>query len=214
MKTNHLTIEQRGFYRDFLDWCWIEGGSIGLDMFKKKLGIHTNKFRVLWGVIAEYTVEYNGKYSHPKLLDIFHKVEEKSVKNSESAKMRWKKEKSSDANASVSHSERNANHNHNQIHNQSIIYIVDFLNSITGQKYKSNAKKTASLIVSKLNAGFTVEDFKKAIQNKYTEWKGTKYEQYLRPVTLFGEKFEGYVNQKPVQSEGDRISKIFNLQPE
>jgi len=97
---------------------------------------------------------------------------------------------------------------------EDIIEIVNFLNETTGQKYKANTKKTASLISSKLSAGFTVEDFKKAITNKYSEWKGTKYEQYLRPVTLFGEKFEGYVNQKAVQSEGERLNKIFNLQPE
>jgi hypothetical protein len=43
----------------------------------------------------------------------------------------------------------------------------------------------------------TVEDFKRVIDIKAAEWLGTENDQYLRPQTLFGTKFEGYLNQKP-----------------
>jgi hypothetical protein len=46
-----------------------------------------------------------------------------------------------------------------------------------------------------MNEGFTVGDFKKVIDNKTAEWLDTKMEQYLRPETLFGTKFESYLNQ-------------------
>ena len=39
-----------------------------------------------------------------------------------------------------------------------------------------------------------MEDFKAVIDYKVSEWKGTKMEDYLRPETLFGTKFESYLN--------------------
>lgn len=74
--------------------------------------------------------------------------------------------------------------------------IVNYLNTITGSKYRYNSNSTKRHINARLNEGFTLEDFKKVIDNKYADWKGTQWEEYLRPVTLFGEKFEGYLNQK------------------
>jgi uncharacterized phage protein (TIGR02220 family) len=41
---------------------------------------------------------------------------------------------------------------------------------------------------------FTVDDCKKVIDAKKSEWEGTDYAKYLRPETLFGNKFEGYLN--------------------
>ncbi|MGU8467675.1 hypothetical protein G6Z20_04530 [Clostridium perfringens] len=78
-----------------------------------------------------------------------------------------------------------------------IIYsrIIEYLNSKTGKAYKSTTKKTQSLIKARLEEGFKEEDFFKVIDNKVAEWKGTEYEKYLRPETLFGNKFEGYLNQ-------------------
>lgn len=75
--------------------------------------------------------------------------------------------------------------------------VIDFLNEKANTKYKSNSKSTISLIAARLNDGFTVDDMKTVINNKYEEWKGTSYEKYLRPSTLFRQsKFEEYLNQK------------------
>ena len=41
----------------------------------------------------------------------------------------------------------------------------------------------------------TVEDFKKVIDSKSKEWLNTDFEKYLRPATLFGTKFENYLNE-------------------
>ena len=38
--------------------------------------------------------------------------------------------------------------------------------------------------------------FKIFIDNKAFEWLGTYFEKFLRPETLFSNKFEGYLNQK------------------
>lgn len=77
--------------------------------------------------------------------------------------------------------------------------IIEYLNLVLGSKYKHTSTKTQGLIKARLNDGFTVDDFKTVIDKKYEEWKGTSMEQYLRPETLFGTKFEGYLNQKVVK---------------
>ncbi|MDT9335867.1 conserved phage C-terminal domain-containing protein [Clostridium perfringens] len=78
-----------------------------------------------------------------------------------------------------------------------IIYsrIIEYLNSKTGKSYKSTTRKTQSLIKARIDDGFNEEEFFKVIDSKVSEWKGTEYEKYLRPETLFGNKFEGYLNQ-------------------
>lgn len=74
--------------------------------------------------------------------------------------------------------------------------IIEYLNKEAGTNYKYTSQKTKTLINARLNDGFTVEDFYTVIQKKSSEWLNTKYEKYLRPETLFGTKFESYLNQK------------------
>lgn len=75
--------------------------------------------------------------------------------------------------------------------------IVDYLNEKAETKYRASSKKTQSLIKARINEGFTLEDFKTVIDKKTAEWKhDPKMNQYLRPETLFGTKFESYLNQK------------------
>ncbi len=76
-------------------------------------------------------------------------------------------------------------------------YIVEYLNQKASTNYRSTIVKTKSLIDARLNEGFTIADFEKVIDNKVAEWKGSDYEKYLRPETLFSNKFESYLNQKP-----------------
>jgi hypothetical protein len=78
--------------------------------------------------------------------------------------------------------------------------IISFLNSTTGSKYKASTDKTRRLIAARIAEGFTVDDFKAVITKKAKEWQGTDMAQYLRPETLFGTKFEGYLNQPEVRN--------------
>lgn len=75
--------------------------------------------------------------------------------------------------------------------------VINYLNQQTGKHYKSTTKKNQTVIRARTDEGFTLDDFKKVIDNKVSEWKGTDMEKYLRPETLFGTKFEGYLNQQP-----------------
>ncbi|MEB7824954.1 conserved phage C-terminal domain-containing protein [Staphylococcus chromogenes] len=74
--------------------------------------------------------------------------------------------------------------------------VIDYLNQQTGKHYKPTTKKNQTVIRARTDEGFNIDDFKKVIDNKVSEWKGTDMEKYLRPETLFGTKFEGYLNQQ------------------
>lgn len=76
--------------------------------------------------------------------------------------------------------------------------VVDYLNEKTGSAFRVANKKTQSLINARLADGFTLADFQAVIDKKCSDWLGSeKYQRYLRPETLFGTKFEGYLNEKP-----------------
>lgn len=86
----------------------------------------------------------------------------------------------------------NNNINNNNIYTE----IIDYLNNCAGTSFKASSNKTQSLIKARINEKFTLQDFKKVIDNKVTCWKNTEWEKYLRPETLFGTKFESYLNEK------------------
>lgn len=74
--------------------------------------------------------------------------------------------------------------------------IISYLNDKTGKAYKHSANKNQSLIKARWNEGNRVEDFKKVIDNKTSEWLADeKMSKYLRPSTLFGNKFDEYRNE-------------------
>lgn len=86
--------------------------------------------------------------------------------------------------------------------NKDIKDIVDYLNEKAGTKYRVG-KDTKRHITARLNEGYTVDDFKTVIDKKVDEWLGdAKMAQYLRPSTLFGTKFDTYLNQ-PVKKQSN-----------
>lgn len=90
-----------------------------------------------------------------------------------------------------------------------ITEIIEYLNLKTNKNYKTTTQKTRSLIKARMNEHFTVDDFKIVIDKMCTEWIGTNMEKYLRPETLFGTKFESYLNQTLSKSETEmRIDNV------
>lgn len=74
--------------------------------------------------------------------------------------------------------------------------IVEYLNIKSNSHYKYSTDKTQTLIKARIKDGFTLDDFKIVIDKKCEEWLETDFEKFLRPETLFSNKFEGYLNQK------------------
>ena len=83
--------------------------------------------------------------------------------------------------------------------------IIAYLNKLAGTRYRvtENTKKHIS---GRFSEGYTKKDFFTVIENKTTEWKGSEWEKYLRPSTLFlPSKFEGYLFQKPFVKKGKKV---------
>lgn len=103
---------------------------------------------------------------------------------------------------SVNNNINNINNNNNININNNIPYkeIIDYLNEKANTRYRSTSDNTKKHIKARFNDGYTLDDFKKVIDIKTKEWLKSDMEKYLRPETLFGSKFENYVNQKEKKS--------------
>ena len=86
-------------------------------------------------------------------------------------------------------------------HKELWIPIV-YLNQVANKRYKF-VDKTKRLLLARFKEGYTLEDFKQVIDIKTAEWKDSpEFSKYLRPETIFGSKFDGYLNQKPKTIKG------------
>ena len=78
--------------------------------------------------------------------------------------------------------------------------VVDYLNAKTGRSFKAASKSTARHIKARAAEGFALDDFKAVIDAKAAQWgSDPNMSRYLRPETLFGSKFEGYLNEGTVK---------------
>lgn len=94
----------------------------------------------------------------------------------------------------------------NNIDNNKEIYIniINYLNNKCNTRYRYNTPNTKKHINARLNEGYTEQDFYTVISKKADEWLGTEQERYLRPDTLFGTKFESYLNQQIKQKDSTK----------
>ena len=71
------------------------------------------------------------------------------------------------------------------------------MNEKTNSNYRHTTKSTQSLIKARVNDGFELNDFKQVIDIKSSQWlRDKEMSKYLRPQTLFGTKFESYLNEQ------------------
>ena len=87
------------------------------------------------------------------------------------------------------------------------VEIIDYLNSKCSKHYKHTNRIAREKIHARWNEGFRLEDFKLVIDVKAHEWlNDTEMNKYLRPDTLFGSKFEIYLNSViPVQKTNNFV---------
>lgn len=79
--------------------------------------------------------------------------------------------------------------------------VIDYLNQKTGKHFLDKSKDTRRLIRARYEEGYTLDDFKKVIDNTSAKWRDDpRMCDYLRPVTLFGTKFESYLNMIAARS--------------
>lgn len=76
--------------------------------------------------------------------------------------------------------------------------IIDHLNQKAGTKFLSSSKDTRKHIKARMDEGFTFDDFIKVIDGRIAAWgNDAKMREFIRPQTIFGTKFESYLNARP-----------------
>ena len=73
--------------------------------------------------------------------------------------------------------------------------VISYLNLKAKKNFKVDTASHQKFIKARLKEGYVIEDFKKVVDIMVAKWKGTEYEQYLQPQTLFGNKMDNYLNQ-------------------
>lgn len=85
--------------------------------------------------------------------------------------------------------------------------IIDYLNERADCRYRYNSEGNNKLIRARLNEGYSVDDFKRVIDNKVSDWIGTDWQKFIRPATLFSTgHFDQYLNQKNYVSPQNQVS--------
>ncbi len=79
--------------------------------------------------------------------------------------------------------------------------VIDYLNEKSNTKFRI-VESHKKFIKARYNEGYKTEDFYKVIDNKVSSWiNDPKYSGYLRPSTLFGNKFDSYLNENRNKKE-------------
>lgn len=73
--------------------------------------------------------------------------------------------------------------------------VISYLNLKAKKNFKVDTASHQKFIKARIKEGYVLEDFKKVVDIMVAKWKGTEYEQYLQPQTLFGNKMDNYLNQ-------------------
>jgi len=73
--------------------------------------------------------------------------------------------------------------------------VISYLNLKAKKNFKVDTASHQKFIKARLKEEYVLEDFKKVVDIMVAKWKGTEYEQYLQPQTLFGNKMDNYLNQ-------------------
>jgi uncharacterized phage protein (TIGR02220 family) len=88
------------------------------------------------------------------------------------------------------------------------LQIILYLNEKANKNYSVEAKEARRCINARIAEGYSVNDFKKVIDIKVSKWLNTPQEDYLRPITLFGTKFNSYLNERPQHEQITNQSNI------
>ena len=148
-------------------------------------------------ITIEYVYQQGSKAISKRVIKCVREIDSPTRKTEEGYS-----EKCEDNNTSFSNTFNNTSNKKDIVEQSStapIPYeeIVQYLNQKTGKNFKSTSKATQRHIKARFTDGFVLDDFKQVIDNKCGDWlRDRKMKEYLRPETLFGTKFESYLNSK------------------
>ena len=196
-----FTLEEYEIWKQLNKHCNYETNVTGYTVNQlvvnsdKRLNLTTQKVRTILkkfekeGYIEFLTSGSKGKESTLKIT-IKQQLFNNNVTNKSEQLQQVEDDKQQQSNNNVTTLSKKKENNNN-------IYslVIDYLNKKASTNYRASTKNTQSFINARVSEVYTVEDFKKVIDSKSKEWLNTDFEKYLRPATLFGSKFENYLNE-------------------
>lgn len=101
------------------------------------------------------------------------------------------------------------NHTKNTATDAACSEIIAYLNLKSCSKYSTTAPENLKFVRARL-ANYSPDDLRGVVDRKVAAWKGTEWEKFLRPETLFNAtKFQGYVNEQDTKKKDDQWAKPF-----
>lgn len=151
-------------------------------------------------IFSKFVKDTDGKYYNERCEEEINKRKNysESRRNNRKSTNNQKDNAKNISKSYVKHME-NENEDINEIKD-----IIDYLNITckTNFKYSKNSIKH---INARLKDGFSPDEIKDVIDFKFKQWgNDPKMSEYLRPETLFGSKFESYLNASKVKIEENK----------
>ena len=90
--------------------------------------------------------------------------------------------------------------------------IISYLNNKSCKRFSYKNQQTKKYINARIKEGYILDEIlKKVIDIKCLKWLNSSMEDYLRPQTLFSNKFEGYINETLKQKDTvDKANETIN----
>ena len=183
----NLTMEERGQYITLL-CLQHQQGHLSEKIIKLSVGT------ISQDVLAKFDVDSEGLYYQ-------HRMDEETAKRDKYVTSRQENGKKGGRPApekpyGYPYGKPTGNLLDNDNENINVIKdIIEYLNNKLSTKYQYTSNYIMELVGARLEEGYVLQDFKVVIDKKYSEWYGTEFAKFLRPETLFGNKFSRYLNQ-------------------
>ena len=193
----------------FLDEC-IFNGEISVERQQRMTIIYVLNYEKYQGTLLEIEFKqgqtFGQTFGHTKKTDL-NPVNTRDSEQSRTYQKDILSDRLSDTN----------NNKDKEIYKNTLSFIsetIAYLNQKAGTRYRVTVAKTKALIQARMKEGFTLDDFKTVIDVKVVEWvNDSKMSKFLRPETLFGNKFESYLNQAPKKEVKNELP-MFTLSQE
>ena len=204
---SHMNRLERGAYFDFIQ-AQRKFGGVTVEQVRKIIG---KDFDACWPSLEMVLTVVDGVYFIQWVKDSTEKRAKFAQIQKERIQTYWDK-KHTPVIPRNNHGKSTdlpyANEIENEIENEDVTEtypvkeVIEYLNLKAGKNYSTKTEANKKPIRARFAEGKTLDDFKGVIDKKTKEWTGTDWEKFLRPETLFGNKFEGYLNQPAVSSTG------------
>ena len=133
----------------------------------------------------------------------FDKYKKTCERRAENAKKRWE-QRQKEQEAKVQDEKPKEDKPEEQQQAVEIAEVISYLNKKAGTNYRATTSSTVRHVSARLKEGYSIDDFKKVIDSKCRQWlKDDTMKKYLRPETLFGQKFESYLQDANSRNRGD-----------